>query len=90
MQTHCVNAGFTSFADSLRDPSNMVVIPSLTNSADGYSFTFDFAIYWNDAMKLMLFLLTTTVISSLKEARDREKVIERRSSYRYAEQAQLL
>lgn len=37
----------------------------------------DFAMYWNDAMKLMLFFLTTTVVSSLKEALDREKRIAR-------------
>lgn len=37
----------------------------------------DLTLYWNDAMKLMLFLLTTTVVSSLKEALDREKVVSR-------------
>ena len=43
----------------------------------GLYFKFDFAMYWNDAMKLLLFLLTTTVISALKEALDREKLISR-------------
>lgn len=38
---------------------------------------FDFAMYWNDAMKLVLFLLTATVVSALKGALDRENVISR-------------
>ncbi|HIJ86773.1 MAG TPA: GGDEF domain-containing protein [Desulfuromonadales bacterium] len=37
----------------------------------------DFAMYWNDAMKLLLFVLTTTVISALKEALERENVLAR-------------
>jgi diguanylate cyclase (GGDEF)-like protein len=37
----------------------------------------DFAMFWNDAMKLLLFILTTTVVSALKEALDRENVLAR-------------
>jgi diguanylate cyclase (GGDEF)-like protein len=38
---------------------------------------YDFAMYWNYVIKLMLFVLTTTVVSALKEALDRENVIAR-------------
>ncbi|MDD2735926.1 MAG: GGDEF domain-containing protein [Desulfuromonadaceae bacterium] len=37
----------------------------------------DFAMYWNDAMKLLLFILTTTVISALREALGRENLLAR-------------
>lgn len=37
----------------------------------------DFAMYWNDVMKLLLFILTTTVISALKKALDRENLLAR-------------
>jgi diguanylate cyclase (GGDEF)-like protein len=37
----------------------------------------DFAMYWNDAMRLLLFILTTTVISALREALDRENMLAR-------------
>ena len=35
----------------------------------------DFAVYWNDFMELLLFLLTALVVSALKGAFDREKAI---------------
>jgi diguanylate cyclase (GGDEF)-like protein len=38
---------------------------------------FDFALYWNDFMELMLFLLTSLVVSALKGALEREKAISR-------------
>ncbi len=37
----------------------------------------NFAMYWNDAIKLSLFILTTTVISALKDALERENVLAR-------------
>jgi diguanylate cyclase (GGDEF)-like protein len=37
----------------------------------------DFVMYWNDAMKLLLFILTTAVISALREALDRENLLAR-------------
>ena len=38
---------------------------------------FDLAIYWNDIMQLMLFLLTSLVVSALKGALEREKDVSR-------------
>lgn len=45
--------------------------------AAGLFLNADFAMYWNDAMKLLLFILTTTVISALREALDRENLLAR-------------
>jgi diguanylate cyclase (GGDEF)-like protein len=45
--------------------------------SNGLFMTVNFAMYWNDAMKLLLFVLTTTVISALKEAHDRENLLAR-------------
>lgn len=37
----------------------------------------DFAIYWNDLMELLLFILTALIVSALRAALDREKEISR-------------
>jgi glucose-6-phosphate-specific signal transduction histidine kinase len=42
-----------------------------------HNYKFDIAMYWNDLMELMLFLLTSVVVSALKGALEREKTIAR-------------
>jgi diguanylate cyclase (GGDEF)-like protein len=41
------------------------------------NYKFDIAMYWNDFMELMLFLMTSVVVSALKGALEREKAIAR-------------
>ena len=49
----------------------------ITQMVGRLSHSYNFAIYWNDFMELMLFLMTATVVSSLRGALDRENGLAR-------------